>query len=203
MNKKTTPKATKAAPKSSSEAGQGRVPIADAKNNDEPHRAFSASIEQSIIDAQEGDPKAWAVLYAAAATYVAGGVAVPIGLRELMAQRLQALSNALYATKDKRASLIDAASPMPKGSKRAKGAKPKQFTIEDAALDVLRYQAYHGVSLGEAARKMELILDENQFLEEKEKPDEQDKKKPTYLAASLEVAARRIKNSKQTPKNNT
>lgn len=202
MIKKTTPKAIKTTLEASCGAGQGAVSTLDVQANNEPHRALSPSIEQAMIDAQQGDPKAWAVLYAAAAAYVAGGVAVPSGLRELTAQRLQALSNALYATKDKRASLIDAASPMPKGSKRVKGAKPKQFTIQDAALDVLEYQAHHGVSLREAARKMESILDENQFLEDQkkpddqEKPDKQDKRKPTYLAASLEVVARRIKNSK-------
>lgn len=191
MKKKTTPTAIKTALEPSFEAGQGALPPLNAEPASEPLRAFSFSIKQAMIDAKQGDPKAWAMLYAAAASYVGGGVSVPVGLRELITQRLQALSNALYATKDKRASLLDAASPMPTGKMRVYGAKRKSFNVDDAALDVLWYQEYADVSLKAASRKLELLITKS------------DGVTPMFKASSLEVAARRIKNSKQTPKNST
>lgn len=154
--------------------------ITDIDGEAAPHSVLSPSVQKAIADAQQGDRQAWAVLYAAAAAYVAGGSPVPVGIREIIAQRLQALSDALHGTSDARAKLLDAAAPMPAGKFRVVGAKRKSMTIEDAARAVLWYQEYMGVSLKAASRKIEsLDLD----------PKTQ---KPLYKASSLEAAAKSI-----------
>jgi len=143
-----------------------------------PNVMLSPRIKQAIIDAPQGDTKAWAILYAAAATFVASGVALPDSIRELMAARLQALSNALHGAQDARALLLDAVAPMPAGNRRPRGAKQKTMTLDKVAADVLFYKDWAGVSLKAASRKLAQLQDR-------------------YPAASLEAAAKKVRRQQQ------
>jgi hypothetical protein len=143
---------------------------------------LSKALMDAIVQAKEGNAKAWGTLYAAAAAFMRGGHPLPAPLQEAIAPRLEALGKALMKPpkQDARAGVLDAVSPYPKAV-RPVGAKTKAMTVDKVAEDVLAYVAA-GMTQKAAARKVSSLL-----------PLKPETGKPLYSPESLESAAKRIK----------
>lgn len=145
------------------------------------------SAHDAIAQAEQGDSRAWGLLYSYASFYIKQGIPIPEPLGEIISKRLSDLSRALVnpPKNDIRAEVLNAVAPMPDKKKRLVGAKKKLLTVDSVAEDVLRYEqagvfTEKGMSLKAASRKVAAMMESSNIT-------------PRYSALSLEAAAKRVR----------
>lgn len=149
------------------------------------------SARDAIAQAEQGDSRAWGLLYSYASFYIKQGIPIPEPLGAIVSKRLSDLSRALVnpPKNDIRAEVLNAVAPMPDKKKRLLGAKKKILTVDAVAVDVLRYAqagvfTEKGMSLKAASRKVAAMMKSSNIT-------------PRYSALSLEAAAKRVRKQQQ------
>lgn len=118
-------------------------------------------VQEAIAQAMTGNQTAWATLYAAAAAFSREGAAIPAPLGMMMAERLQAIANALNdpREKDKRAALPDAVLT---AARRLQGRKAKALPelMAEEVLLLAMCSALPDDLLQEAAQMLAILPEE-------------------------------------------
>lgn len=143
-------------------------------------------VAEAIEQALNGDSAAWGLVYAAAAGFVRDGVPLPPPLREVVAERLQGLSNALRDPRetDKRKAVHAAAIPG-----NSLGRKRKSVDMLNAlALDAI---ARAGVGADDAALKIG-VAEVVRLIPKKKNTEE-----PLYVEQSVLTHARKLLSEKK------